>query len=47
VFLLGYPAASALAALAAAVIVVARHRKNLVRLLSGNELKLGARLPGS
>jgi glycerol-3-phosphate acyltransferase PlsY len=47
VFLLGYPAASALAALAAAIVVVARHRENLVRLLAGNELKLGARLPGS
>lgn len=43
-FLFGYPAASVLAALVAAVIVVARHRDNFTRLFSGTERKLGTRV---
>lgn len=41
--LLGYPGTSALAALAVGVVVVARHRDNIARLLSGSERRLGAR----
>jgi glycerol-3-phosphate acyltransferase PlsY len=44
IFFLGYPSASALAAAATAVIVAARHRENIARLLSGTERKLGARV---
>jgi len=41
--LLGYPGSHTLAALAVAVIVVARHRDNIARLLAGNERRFGAR----
>jgi glycerol-3-phosphate acyltransferase PlsY len=41
--LLGYPGTSALAALAVGVVVGARHRDNIARLLSGSERRLGAR----
>src|SRR5262245_4021676 len=43
VALLGYPRASAGAALLAAAIIVLRHRENLGRLLSGTEPRLGQR----
>jgi glycerol-3-phosphate acyltransferase PlsY len=41
--LLGYPRHSAIAAAVAAVIIVWRHRENLVRLASGTERRLGDR----
>jgi glycerol-3-phosphate acyltransferase PlsY len=41
--LLGYPAPSALAALAVGVLIVVRHRDNIARLLSGTENRLGHR----
>lgn len=41
--LLGYPRHSAIAAAVAAVIIVWRHRENLVRLASGTERRLGER----
>jgi glycerol-3-phosphate acyltransferase PlsY len=41
--LLGYPGSHVLAALIVSVIVVARHRENISRLLAGNERRLGAR----
>jgi glycerol-3-phosphate acyltransferase PlsY len=41
--LLGYPGPLALAALAVAVIVVARHHANIARLLAGHEPKVGQR----
>ena len=44
---LGYPAPLALAGLAVAVIVVARHRENIPRLLAGTENRFGGRRPGS
>lgn len=47
IFFLGHPSASALAEAATAVIVVARHRENIARLLSGTERKLGARVQAS
>ena len=42
---LGYPAALALAGLAVAVIIVARHRENIQRLLAGTEARFGERAP--
>jgi acyl phosphate:glycerol-3-phosphate acyltransferase len=39
--LLGYPGASALAALAVAVIVIGRHHANIARLRAGTESRLG------
>jgi glycerol-3-phosphate acyltransferase PlsY len=42
---LGYPAALALAGLAVAVIIVARHRENVQRLLAGTEARFGERVP--
>jgi glycerol-3-phosphate acyltransferase PlsY len=41
--LLGYPGASAIAALAVAAIILARHRDNIARLLAGTERRLGYR----
>ena len=41
--LLGYPRHSAIAAAIAAVIIVWRHRENLVRLANGTERRLGER----
>jgi glycerol-3-phosphate acyltransferase PlsY len=41
--LLRYPGSYVLAALVVSVIVVARHRDNISRLLAGNERRLGAR----
>jgi acyl phosphate:glycerol-3-phosphate acyltransferase len=42
---LGYPPASAVAGLAVAVIVVARHHENIHRLLAGTEARFGERAP--
>lgn len=42
-FLLGYPGQAVLAAAAAVLIVLVRHRDNLARLFSGTERKLGER----
>lgn len=42
-FLLGYPGQAILAAAAAVLIVLVRHRDNLARLFSGTERKLGER----
>jgi len=42
-FMLGSPAPAVLAATAAAVIIVFRHRSNLVRLRLGTERRIGAR----
>ena len=42
---LGYPAALALAGLAVAVIVIARHHENIQRLLAGTEARFGERTP--
>jgi glycerol-3-phosphate acyltransferase PlsY len=39
----GYPPASLAAAAAAAVLILFRHRGNLVRLRAGTERRLGAR----
>jgi glycerol-3-phosphate acyltransferase PlsY len=44
---LGYPAALALAGLAVAIIVTARHHQNIQRLLAGTENKFGGSHPGS
>ena len=44
---LGYPAALALAGLAVAIIVIARHHQNIQRLLVGSENKFGEPRPGS
>jgi glycerol-3-phosphate acyltransferase PlsY len=44
---LGYPAALALAGLAVAAVVVARHRDNIQRLLSGTERRFGEGAPPS
>ena len=44
---LGYPAALALAGLAVAVIVIARHHANIQRLLAGTEARFGERAPVS
>jgi glycerol-3-phosphate acyltransferase PlsY len=41
--LLGYPGASALAALAVAVVVIGRHHANIARLRAGTESRLGHR----
>jgi glycerol-3-phosphate acyltransferase PlsY len=41
--MLGYPWAAALASAVVAAIVVARHRENIGRLLSGTERRLGER----
>jgi acyl phosphate:glycerol-3-phosphate acyltransferase len=41
--LLGYPAASVVAVTTVAVIILARHRDNLARLLAGTERRLGQR----
>jgi glycerol-3-phosphate acyltransferase PlsY len=43
IFALGYPAALAVAGLAAAAIVVARHQENIQRLLAGTESRFGQR----
>jgi acyl phosphate:glycerol-3-phosphate acyltransferase len=45
VSLLGYPWPSALAAVAAAVIIAGRHHDNIRRLLRGSERRLGGRAP--
>lgn len=42
---LQYPVALALAGLAVAVIIVARHRENIQRLLAGTEPRFGERVP--
>ena len=42
---LGYPAALALAGLAVAVLIIARHHQNIRRLLAGTEARLGERAP--
>src|SRR5262245_15360088 len=47
IFALGYPAALALAGLAVAIIVIARHHQNIQRLLTGTENRFGAPRPGS
>ena len=44
---LGYPAALALAGLAVAIIVIARHHANIQRLLAGTEARFGERAPVS
>ena len=44
---LGYPAALALAGLAVAIIVTARHHQNIQRLLAGTENKFGGSRPDS
>ena len=44
---LGYPPALALAGLAVAVIVVARHHENIQRLLAGTESRFGRPRPGA
>jgi acyl phosphate:glycerol-3-phosphate acyltransferase len=44
---LGYPAALALAGLAVAIIVTARHHQNIQRLLAGTESKFGGPRPDS
>jgi acyl phosphate:glycerol-3-phosphate acyltransferase len=44
---LGYPAALALAGLAVAIIIVARHHQNIQRLLAGTENRFGGGRPGS
>jgi glycerol-3-phosphate acyltransferase PlsY len=41
--LLGYPRASAVAALAIAAIVIGRHHANIARLRAGTESRLGQR----
>ena len=41
--MLGYPQASAVAALAVAIIVIARHHANIARLRAGTESRLGRR----
>jgi glycerol-3-phosphate acyltransferase PlsY len=41
--LLGYPRHSAIAAAIAALIIMWRHRENIVRLASGTERRLGER----
>ena len=41
--MLGYPRASAVAALAVAAIVTARHHTNIARLRAGTESRLGQR----
>jgi len=41
--LLGYPRASVVAAVVAALIIVWRHRENIARLVSGTERRLGER----
>jgi len=43
VYLVGAPAASVVAAVAASAIVIGRHRMNLSRLLAGTERRLGQR----
>jgi glycerol-3-phosphate acyltransferase PlsY len=43
-FLLGYPLEAMLAALGALLIITARHRDNLARLLSGTERKMGQKV---
>lgn len=45
IFLLGYPRPLAGAAAAVALIVIARHRENIERLLAGTERRLGQREP--
>ena len=44
---LGYPWADTAAAVAAAIIIIYRHRENLERLLSGAESRLGQRAPSA
>ena len=44
VFLLGYPLPAAGAGLAIALVVVARHRENIQRLLAGTERRLGEKV---
>ena len=44
---LGYPVPLALAGLAVAAIVVARHQQNIQRLLAGTESRFGQRAPGT
>ena len=45
--LLGYPPSSAVAALAVSAVIVARHRDNIARLLSGTERRLGRQATSS
>src|SRR5207247_7822581 len=45
VLLLGYPSPYVAATLAVSVLIVARHRDNIARLLSGTERRLGQRAP--
>lgn len=45
IFLLGYPRPLAGAAAAVALVVIARHRENIERLLAGTERRLGQREP--
>jgi glycerol-3-phosphate acyltransferase PlsY len=45
-WLLGYPAAAAVAALAVAAIIVVRHHENIARLRAGTESRLGRHGPG-
>lgn len=46
-FLLGYPFQATLAASAAVLIIMVRHKENLARLFSGTERKLGERVSAS
>lgn len=46
-FLLGYPVQATLAASAAVLIIMVRHKENLARLFSGTERKLGERVSAS
>jgi glycerol-3-phosphate acyltransferase PlsY len=43
--MLRYPGASLAASVLVAIIIIARHRENIDRLLSGNERRLGERTP--
>ena len=47
VAVLGYPWAYTAAALAAAIIIIYRHRENIERLLGGSESRLGQRAPSA
>jgi len=47
VAVLGYPWAYTAAALAAAIVIIYRHRENIERLLGGSESRLGQRAPSA